>query len=173
MGGGRKFLQYTQPQEQYGERHLYVCYGLFSAGHHASWLVSPTLSRWRQVRTGTLPLETGEVLAILRWPQFSPSADVISIQKGLIWLLLTTIAELPPLVCLAGFLRHHLANYSFSSQVFICLDLNGTSFPPNSERKNVDSSACQIQGRLIWYVFVCYDCYERWNKQGFYACLQS
>jgi len=104
MGGRRKFLQYTQPQEQFGERHLYVCYGLLSAGYHARWLVSPTLSRCRQVRTGTLPLETGEMLAILRWSQFSPSADVISIQKGLIWLLLTTVAELPQLVCLAGFL---------------------------------------------------------------------
>ena len=66
MGGGRKFLQYTQPQEQYGKRDLYVCYGLLSAGHHARWFISLTLSRGKQVCTGTLPLETGEVLAILR-----------------------------------------------------------------------------------------------------------
>lgn len=66
MGGGRKFLQYTQPQEQYGKRHLYVCYGLLSAGYHAPWFISPTPSRGKQVCTGTLPLETGEVIAILR-----------------------------------------------------------------------------------------------------------
>jgi len=64
--------------------------------------------------------------------------DVISIQKGLIWLLLTTVAELPPLVCLAGFLRHHLANHFFASQVFVSLDLNGIPFPSNPETKNVD-----------------------------------
>ena len=66
MGGGWKFLQYTKPQEQYGEHHLYVCYGLLSAGRHARWFISPTLSRGKQVCVGTLPLETGEVLAILR-----------------------------------------------------------------------------------------------------------
>ena len=66
---------------------------------------------------------------------------MISIQKGLLWLLLTTVAELPPLVCLMSFLRHRLANHSFSSQVFLCLNLNGTSFPSiwNLETMNVDS----------------------------------
>ena len=66
MGGGRKLLQCTQPQEQYGKRDIYVCYGFLSAGYHARWFISPTLSRGKQVCTGTFSLETGEVLTIPR-----------------------------------------------------------------------------------------------------------
>jgi len=64
MGGGRKFLQYPQHQEQCGERYFDVCYRLLSTGYHARWLVSPTQSRSRQVCTDTLPLETGPHLAL-------------------------------------------------------------------------------------------------------------
>ena len=37
-------------------------------------------------------------LAVLGCLQFSPSANVISIREGVMWLLLATIAELPPVV---------------------------------------------------------------------------
>ena len=97
MDFGGRLLRYTQHQEQYSQYHLYVGFGPFHARHHARWLVSPALSRYWFVCSGTPTLETGEVVPVRLWPCISPSANVIHL-KGVIWLLLATSVELPLMV---------------------------------------------------------------------------
>jgi hypothetical protein len=46
--------------------------------------------------------------------------------KGVIWLLLATVAGVVPTVSLASFFVHISLLFSFDVQVFACLDLNGT-----------------------------------------------
>ena len=67
------------------------------------------LLRLRQHGVGT------RGLGLLLWKQvgcflvsslFSPSANVISVRQGLIWLLIATVAEVPPIVRPTGFLIH-------------------------------------------------------------------
>jgi hypothetical protein len=48
-----------------------------------------------------------------------------SFSKGVIWLLLATVAGVVPTVSLASFSKISLL-FSFDVQVFACLDLNGT-----------------------------------------------
>ena len=67
------------------------------------------LLRLRQHGVGT------RGLGLLLWKQvgcflvsswFSPSANVISVRQGLIWLLIATVAEIPAVVRPTGFLTH-------------------------------------------------------------------
>ncbi len=52
------------------------------------------------MRHRTTPLETGEMTTVPRWLwSWSQSSDVFSIRKGVLWLLLATVAEVPPAVC--------------------------------------------------------------------------
>jgi hypothetical protein len=65
----------------------------------------------------------------------SDSFESLSIQsidplrKGVIWLLLGTAAEVPPVVTNEFLVRVVIAHLDFTSQVFILLNLNGTSSP--------------------------------------------
>ena len=58
---------------------------------------------------------------------------MLSVRKGVMWLLLATVAEIPPLVCpspafpLAYPLFAH-RHHDVTLQVFIILDLNGIVF---------------------------------------------
>ena len=53
----------------------------------------------------------------------SPSVDMFSILKGLIWLLIATFAEVLPAVC-SQFHVQIIPLIASMSQVFICLNLN-------------------------------------------------
>jgi hypothetical protein len=59
----------------------------------------------------------------------STFSDVLSAYKGVVWLLLATIAEVPPVVSLATSLAllSHFTHYSI--QVLMCLNLNGNYSP--------------------------------------------
>jgi hypothetical protein len=97
-------VQHSQCEEQSSNFCFYVYYRLHLVGHHARWLASPALLRFRCICSGAPALETGEVLAVLACSLFSASANVISVREGVIWLLLATLAELPQVVHLACFL---------------------------------------------------------------------
>ena len=51
------------------------------------------------------------------------------LRKGVIWLLLGTVAEVPPVVTNEFLVRPLIAHLNFTTQVFILLNLNGTSSP--------------------------------------------
>ena len=51
------------------------------------------------------------------------------LRKGVIWLLLGTAAEVPPVVTNESLVCLRIAHLNFTSQVFILLNLNGTSSP--------------------------------------------
>ena len=51
---------------------------------------------------------------------------MLSIRKGVVWLILATLAEVPPAVSSASILAHPLFAYHLvTSQVLIILNLNG------------------------------------------------
>ena len=79
----------------------------------------------RMGRRGTGPFSLGR-LGRLLWKQVRHwsfryghgaflFANVISVQQGVIWLSLAVVAEIPPLVRLAGFLMDLFTYYSFAS----------------------------------------------------------
>ena len=105
----------TRRQEEQANYRLHVHYRLRLTGHHARWLASPASPRCGHISSGTTSLETGEVVAFLAWSQPPPSANVISIREGVLWLLLATVAELPPAVRLAGFLTLFVTNRGSAS----------------------------------------------------------
>ena len=55
--------------------------------------------------------------------------SVDTLRKGVMWLLLATAAEVPPVVTNEFLVRPLIAHLNFTSQVFILLNLNGTSSP--------------------------------------------
>ena len=59
----------------------------------------------------------------------------IYVRQGLIWLLIATIVEVPPVVRLVILWDHSFAHHCFTSQVFILLNLNGKFLPPRIERQ--------------------------------------
>jgi hypothetical protein len=57
---------------------------------------------------------------------------MFSFPKGVIWLLLATVAEVPPVVCLSCFSNlFFFFHIQFTSQVFVLLNLNGEIFFQN------------------------------------------
>jgi hypothetical protein len=59
-----------------------------------------------------------------------PIADMLPIRKGLIWLFLATVVEIPPVASVANSMYPSLLFIMTSLlQVFISLDLNGRLFP--------------------------------------------
>ena len=102
--GGQE-LQCTRRHEKPTNCCLHVYYRLRLAGHHACWFASSALPRCGCIWSGTTSLETGKVVAFLAWSQPSPSANMISVREGVLWLLLATAAELPPAVRPADFLH--------------------------------------------------------------------
>ena len=68
-------------------------------------------------------METGAVVAVLVDCDARKFAYVMSIHKGIIWLLLGILAEVPPLVRWASFLG--MLSSLVMPQVFIFLNLNG------------------------------------------------
>jgi hypothetical protein len=98
-------MPHSQRQERYGNNNLSVYYRHRSVGRHAHWLASHGPSRDRHVLSGTSgkpTLETGE--ALLSWLWCSPSANLVSVRQGLVWLFLATTVELLPLVRPVGYL---------------------------------------------------------------------
>ena len=85
---------------------------------------------------------------------------VFSVRKGLIWLLLATIAEVPPAVCLTYFLAHLLFThhhamagiYCFESERYCCF-VSGMSIKDSV--LNPIFPKYQLHSTL--YVLVCYD----------------
>jgi len=62
-----------------------------------------------------------------RFPCLALSTDMLSIRKGVIWLLMATAAEVPPTVGPIYFIAHLLCVHcSVMLQVFLILNLNGT-----------------------------------------------
>src|SRR5579863_2085695 len=71
--------------------------------YYACWLAPSGLPRIWRVWYGTLYVETGGGVRTSRsWCLLS--ADTFSVRKGLVWLLLATIAEVPPVVCVFNFM---------------------------------------------------------------------
>jgi hypothetical protein len=95
---GERGLQLTRPYDYKRNIRLHLDYRLCLASLDAHRLASPTLSWCGHRWSWTPTLETGVVLAVLVSPLFSPSANVISVRQGLIWLLIATLAEVPPVV---------------------------------------------------------------------------
>ena len=73
---------------------------------------------WKQVR----------YLPFSLW--YSKFTDVSFVRKGIVWLLAAIIVEIPPTVHLYILLSPSFSLISISSQVFICLDLNGSFLSP-------------------------------------------
>jgi len=63
----------------------------------------------------------------MAWCQFT---HILSIPKGVIWLLLAAIAEVPPTVGSSCFNSLLFSLPPSASQVFLKLNLNGSSFSP-------------------------------------------
>ena len=87
---------------------------------------------------------------------------MFSVRKGVLWLLLATVAEVPPAVCssLAFPLAHLLfAHRHVTSQVFIVLNLNGTVFSSTSTKDSgLNPMFCfKSQSHSISYVLDCHD----------------
>jgi hypothetical protein len=105
-------------------------------------------------------LETGGIATI------SLSCDALSILtcfrfcKGIMWLLLATVAEIPPLVSSAySFSRPFYAHLHVTSQVLIVLNLNGIviSFRCIDEESGLNSILPKFQNHLTWYVPDCHN----------------
>ena len=109
---GEQQLQLSKFTKQYRNFHLHVYHRFHLVGDHALWLVSPPPSWRRLICSRKSALETGDFLAVLACVQFSLSADVIFIREGVMWLLLATLAELPPVVRLASFNTNVLINHA-------------------------------------------------------------
>jgi hypothetical protein len=71
-------------------------------------------------------LDTGAVAAVLGCDAYD-FTNVISLLKGIIWLLLATVAEITPTVCLEplDILLVNLIYRYLIPQVFLLLNLNG------------------------------------------------
>ena len=105
VGCGTRPMQYTQRRGQYSDRHLHVYHQLLLVGYHDRWLASHALSRCKHPCSGKPALETGEVLGFSEsCVFFAPSANVISVRKGFVWLLLATVVALVPMVRPVNFL---------------------------------------------------------------------
>jgi hypothetical protein len=66
---------------------------------------------------------------LMAWCQFT---HILSVPKGVIWLLLAATAEVPPTVGSACFSYPFFSSPPSASQVLLSLNLNGSSFlfPP-------------------------------------------
>lgn len=86
----------------------------------------------------------------------SSFADAFPVSKGVIWLLIATIAEVTPVVCPGFVATLHFFHYS-TLQVFIFLDLNGTVFVSSARAVDdelaLNSILLQTQIRLTSYVY--------------------
>ena len=100
---------------------LTVLVGLIRLRYHGSGTLGLGRLLWKQVAFRSFP----------SMGCHKPT-DVISVPKGVIWLLLAVAADVPPTVGPAIFLSDHcFVNCRVPSQVFIVLDLNGeAAFPP-------------------------------------------
>jgi hypothetical protein len=58
------------------------------------------------------------------------STDVFPFRKGVLWLLLALVTEVPPVVSLKNFSVITFAHLHFMYQVFIILNLNGNYSQP-------------------------------------------
>lgn len=92
---------------------LIMSFGMLRLGFHERSAFALGRLLWKQVRYRRF-----------RWPWCSPSANILLfIHKGLIWLLVATIAEALPAV--GGWLKMPVPLLIIMSQVFIFLNLNG------------------------------------------------
>jgi len=74
-----------------------------------------------------------------RFPCLALSTDMLSIRKGVIWLLIGTVAELTPVVSLADFIPHFIyAHGSITFQLFISLYLSGNFVSPSLSMKSAN-----------------------------------
>ena len=94
--------------------------------HYVLWSVTSGLPRARCVWTGTPLVETGR---LFYW-RFSlamvfSAYIMIRIHKGVIWLLVATVAEVLPAVSGRAHVPLFSAYCDIMSQVFLCLNYNG------------------------------------------------
>lgn len=75
-----------------------ACYRFRLTSYHAFWLASRTL--WRCVRSDRTPLETSGVALLSSL--YHLTLRFVSFRKGVLWLLLATMAEVPPVVSLSN-----------------------------------------------------------------------
>jgi len=68
--------------------------------HYADRLAPPGLPRTWRVWSGTSHVETGE--GVCPSSRGSLSTDTLPVRKGIVWLFLATIAEIPPVVSVAN-----------------------------------------------------------------------
>jgi hypothetical protein len=104
---------------------LTMSFGLLRLGYHERSAFGLGRFLWKQVRYWRF------------WPWCPLSANILLfIHKGLIWLLVATIAEVLPAV--GGQLNMPVPPLILMSQVFICLNLNGRFILSISSTKNID-----------------------------------
>jgi hypothetical protein len=94
---------------------------------------------WKQVR-----FYRGVVLIL------SSFTDVPSIPKGVIWLLVAAIAEIPPVVSPAHFLLPSFNSPLLASQVFICLNLNGNFYLAPAYRGSIDQADPSMEISVVF-----------------------
>ena len=65
LGSGDRVLRFPQPQEKFNHLYLDLHHRLNLVSHHAHWFASPLPQCWRHRWSGTLALETGNMLAVI------------------------------------------------------------------------------------------------------------
>jgi len=113
----------SQHQEHCTQCHCHTHYRHCPACHHACRLVSLTPSREWHIDPSSL--EPGMIRVHVCYGSRNPL--MFSFRKNVIWLLLAIVAEVPPTVSPANVSLIFLFISYLMSQVFISLDLNGTS----------------------------------------------
>lgn len=99
-GSGGGHLHVDQHQKHQTSRHRHAHYRHRLASDHAGWVVRFAPVWRRQIRSGKLAMETGEVMTALLGPCALLFPNVLSACKGVTWLIIATVAEVPPAVSL-------------------------------------------------------------------------
>jgi len=133
MGVRTRQLCCEQHREHQSYYYYHAVFRHSSTCHHARWLFPPAPSRSQYAWFDTTTLDPGAVVASLAG--CLRVTNVILDLKGIIWLLLASVIQVPQLVRLHVFLEPTIvSHHRFASQVFIFLNLNGTfSFFPTHQ----------------------------------------
>jgi len=123
MPSGNRRCHQTYPHRKPHYRHHFAC-------HCPGWLVQHEPMRRRLIRSTRRPLETGAVDGH-SFDSSSLTSSLCFCCKGVIWLALAAVAEVPPVVCGLTF-SAHLSVQSVrpcsTVQVLIILNLGGNAF---------------------------------------------
>lgn len=125
MGARTRQLCCEQHREHQSYYYYHAIFRHSSTGHHARWLFPPAPSKTQYVWLDTTTLGSGAVVESLAGRL--RLTNVVLDLKGIIWLLLASLIQVPQLVRLGVFLEPIVvSHHCLASQVLIILDLNGT-----------------------------------------------